>query len=900
MSADRGRLTHTPSRRYREVVSQQGRVLLEADWNEGQRLLTEGARETALDVVGPTGTPDDGYLVTADTSGFAAGAGTMYVGGVRLRLDEPVLYAKQREWLDTTDTAPWGNALWRDPAVLVKGAFAAVLLAREQEITAVEDPALRDVALGGPDTAARTRLLQRLVAIETKGTTCAAGQSVVDAFWSGRGLVADAATARLTSRARLQVSPETPVGAPSPCDPPTASGFLGADNQLIRVQVAAFDQKAGTGTLVWGYHNGSVLYRAYVQSATTIRLTTRPMAPEFEPRSGQVVQILARAAVLGDDAFAAALTGHFAKLTTAYAADSQTVTLPGPVPQPPYHDKAPVFVRLWEDRTDFTPGKPVSLTGIGLQVTITANGKGPLHVGDYWSFAVRPLTPNQVYPERFSSPQPPDGPRLWTCSLAFLNGNGKTVTVADDCRQPFDNLVELTARRGGTDCACTVCVTPEDHKSGRLTLQAAIDTVITQGGGTVCLEVGQYDIEKTVVVAGARSLRLSGKGPASLVRAKLTAFEISKSDSVALTDFALLCDGADEGGCAIVLHDLSASRVERLTLTCRAESWAAIGLGGALADVAIEDNHITSGIGITDFPDEKTGATGLLDVRVERNQLACERVAVSLANVTVHQRMSRIAANRVSGCKAVGFRLVGATVPGFGVEVIGNELEIVGDGIEAGVDGLRILDNDLKAFDPDNKATTARYAILLWEGGARKRLDNIQISGNRIAAFKAAVVADARLGALAITGNHISADAGVLIKQHSDSDERQLEAIIVGDNRMTAIRTSAVSITGASGRTAVTGNQLDGGVDVDSKDGDCVFSHNHCTLARTPKANVHLNARTLVMASNRIVGGTAVVLRASAPAGQSLCTVVGNIISPGILLDGAPLAAPWVSLNVIG
>ena len=37
------------------------------------------------------------------------------------------------------------------------------LLAAEQEVSAVEDPALADVALGGPDTMQRRRILQRFV-----------------------------------------------------------------------------------------------------------------------------------------------------------------------------------------------------------------------------------------------------------------------------------------------------------------------------------------------------------------------------------------------------------------------------------------------------------------------------------------------------------------------------------------------------------------------------------------------------------------------------------------------------------------------------------------------------------------------------------------------------------------
>ena len=49
MAGDRSRISYSQSRKYREVVSQQGRVLLEADSNEGQRIFSEEVRHHALD-----------------------------------------------------------------------------------------------------------------------------------------------------------------------------------------------------------------------------------------------------------------------------------------------------------------------------------------------------------------------------------------------------------------------------------------------------------------------------------------------------------------------------------------------------------------------------------------------------------------------------------------------------------------------------------------------------------------------------------------------------------------------------------------------------------------------------------------------------------------------------------
>ena len=65
MAADRARVSYDPSRKWRGLVAQQGRVTVEADWNEAAAIDAERDRRLTLDVVGALGTPDGGYVVTA-------------------------------------------------------------------------------------------------------------------------------------------------------------------------------------------------------------------------------------------------------------------------------------------------------------------------------------------------------------------------------------------------------------------------------------------------------------------------------------------------------------------------------------------------------------------------------------------------------------------------------------------------------------------------------------------------------------------------------------------------------------------------------------------------------------------------------------------------------------------
>ena len=53
MGSDRARMSYDPSRHWRGVINQQGRVTLEADWNEAAAIAAEDDRAQLVDVIGP-------------------------------------------------------------------------------------------------------------------------------------------------------------------------------------------------------------------------------------------------------------------------------------------------------------------------------------------------------------------------------------------------------------------------------------------------------------------------------------------------------------------------------------------------------------------------------------------------------------------------------------------------------------------------------------------------------------------------------------------------------------------------------------------------------------------------------------------------------------------------------
>ena len=500
MTSDLARVTYDPSRHYQGVVAQQGRVSLEADWNEAQAISREQTETRTLDLVGPAASPDHGYriepVVTDD--GSATGdlwirRGTAYVGGQRVSLSSDVCYSSQPDWRDYA-----GDPLWLDPAIPDEPHELIYLMLREQEVSAVEDPALRDVALGGPDTSQRLRLLQRVVRYPTTAPSWEdAWEQLIGERWDASGFRLEKRSRRLEACARLQVAGTPAEGQEQPADQGT---YLGPNNQLIRVQVSRIDDD-GTPFLVWGYDNASFMYRLSSVSpgpergTTALELATAPVDAYHQPAEKQAVEVLRGAASLTREDLIAAATGQVAVVTRAYDPDTCTVVIRTTLP--PEYDPARnrLFLRVWEEEFKCKPGEDHELGHTGIRVRLTVPEDAPpgrFAAGACWMVAVRPAvgpgSVGVVYPHRIlDAPQPPDGPRLWLTPLAFVRWHPRA-PAAEDCLPRFEHLASRE-RSGGS---CTVRIGPQDVGGGWV-LQDAIDAHASRDHATtICLEPGSY------------------------------------------------------------------------------------------------------------------------------------------------------------------------------------------------------------------------------------------------------------------------------------------------------------------------------------------------------------------------------------------------------------------------
>ena len=262
------------------------------------------------------------------------GPGTLYLGGERLDLDAPVAYSAQPDWLDHST-----DPLWVPPAVPAAAGTSyelVYLLAAEQEVSAVEDPALADVALGGPDTMGRQRILQRFVRQPCQSASCfGAWTALVDSLGPA-GQRFDPASMMIESTAALQVSFTSP-GTAGPCQPATTGGYLGVENQMIRVMVTSVDA-SGVPTIVWGFDDASFLYPVGTASPdpgsgdTTLTLASAPVDSYHYPVLGQAVELLRDAVQLTATDYIASPAGFVSTLTAGYAPASMSLTISGEPP----------------------------------------------------------------------------------------------------------------------------------------------------------------------------------------------------------------------------------------------------------------------------------------------------------------------------------------------------------------------------------------------------------------------------------------------------------------------------------------------------------------------------------------------------------------------------------------
>jgi hypothetical protein len=544
-NGDITRLLDQPGKHYVGARMQQGRTVLDSDFNEEATLGDEERRRVLADVVGSTGSPDRGFAAAleigdavtrqpvsfngeppVETLNYRISPGTMYVAGLRFEHEaralggvaggDPIAFQRDFLQMGAADAPQTGD----------NHSQLTYLHGWQQWVSATEDEELRERALGDDiDTSLRVRRMARVEVREVANAQDCAGawDEVRQQIEAQAGGAFDDSGHELLSPARLRVTlvPGESLDTCAPCAPDDVGRYLGANNQTIRIMLAAPDR------YVWGFDNASPLYRVELGPAADglvpVRMLTEPRDEARWPLVNTVVELLPWSALLDNQEKVAGEVGVHLRVAEGFDPDTTSFQLDAAdLPQldelvrewdaaHPDIDRLPndadpdgryLYLRIWHRLDADTdpvlldtaagPNNHALLRRQGLLPEFTGGGRP----GDYWVVTVRPNTPQQVAPWNLTQPGgvPPHGPRHVYAPLSLITfrppgagepANTEVVESLLDCRRLFRPLVD----RAG--CCTHTVGNGVDSLGDYVSIQAAIDALPPEGG-KVCVLPGTY------------------------------------------------------------------------------------------------------------------------------------------------------------------------------------------------------------------------------------------------------------------------------------------------------------------------------------------------------------------------------------------------------------------------
>jgi hypothetical protein len=534
------RFLHRPKQHYVGVRMQQGRTILDSDWNEEALLEAEDRRATLLELVGSHGSTNAGFRISKVVGAlnknsigydFTIAAGSFLLGGMRFCLEQAETYRTQRDWLGV-DARP--GLLPDAPTTAELKALPGgvrydlvYLHAWEQPVSAVEDHELRERALGGPDSSTRLRRMRRVEIAPNVGTDVPteAFEAMFASLEEADLAHYDHATAELVSHARLTVGFVADPN-PSPCDASAPAGYVGYEDQAIRVELR------GKNKFCWGYCNAAPVYRVRVNKndPTRLRFINQPRDDERAPKIGQIVELLPWSAKLPNDEKVAELQGALARVTIGYDPKSREIVIDQKLPaewldwletheqhlsERDGDNKRYLYLRVWDRNSDtespplirFSPGKPVPLAGTGLQVTFDPSGRS----GDYWIIAARKATPAKPTPWDLLTGAAPHGTRHFYAPLAVIRWSLEPKFGAEirDARR--------TIRRLGERGCCTISVGNGIVSHGLVDSFEDAVAELPPEGGRICLLPGTHNLDGMGTISDRANIEIVGCGPTTVV-----------------------------------------------------------------------------------------------------------------------------------------------------------------------------------------------------------------------------------------------------------------------------------------------------------------------------------------------------------------------------------------------
>ncbi|MBD2158528.1 DUF6519 domain-containing protein [Leptolyngbya sp. FACHB-16] len=559
MKGDFSRFTFDSKNRYSRVLMQQGRVQLDADWNEQLDISAYRTETEITDFIGQSGAPENnaGFVISVIDEGtnLKIGQGRFYIEGM---LFENYSYSADVD-VTFTNQPDFPNATIEDFLSKRKpdGKYLVYLDVCQHHITALEAPTIRDIALGGADTTTRVKNVWQVKLCKLEDADTLNRSDYGGPGWQPEGEAA-------ISEGKLTVK-ATP-------------GAI-TENQLYRVEIHQGNEGSKTKStdnvsFKWSRDNGAIA--AQVEASTDEDFIIK--------NAGRDADLAFPVGALVEFSNAnLPLNGKPGILATVKRVQSNRLTVEWKAPdtQPPENLKELTIARRWDC------SKEIGIESFNefyeLEQSITVKFElGKLYkTGDYWLIPSRALTGSIEWsPEAQSA----HGIRHRYCSLALLERKDGIFSVLADWRSIFKPITSGLLNKAG------------DTMTGSLT----IDQNLSVTGKAA---IGYNSTNQTAALAINGNVGIGTTSPGSM---------LSVAGGVAIGSNSLV---AASDGQLLVQNSIRAARIGIGTLPNSVLSVAgevAIGYSYAGSNSAPENGLLVEGnIGVgTPIPQSKLSVAG--------------------------------------------------------------------------------------------------------------------------------------------------------------------------------------------------------------------------------------------------------------------------------------------------
>jgi hypothetical protein len=537
MKGDFSQWMFNPTDNFAGVLHQQGRVLLDKDWNDQTQINRYWQETTAQDVIGggmaavPATAPDAFKVTHAQVVGTDVNLtllpGRIWADGLLVHLDGTAPVNRTATYLQPPIQDPPGTV-----ATIAAGVRDAVILEVWPEaLNGFQLPnTLIEPALGGPDTTERvhTAMALRLFRLDADETCDTIRDRLADDF---------------ASKGKLTVSlqPTTVIGGD--CPVVAGGGYTGFEHHLYRIEIAQVD--AATPMFKWSQFNGGLVGRGLFDAVNRqVQITANLPAITSSGLSEFYLEAVQYQTNVG---FWRVTYGATVTLNNDNELELPVTPTYGSIPTPSDPANPAIFFRLWNGIrpiTDFpvvvAPTEPNPLAD-GIRLAFDAAATGNYTPGDYWTFTVRAGEISN--PEILINHQPPAGIHYHRVPLAELTWDADQnisfeALQIEDCRQVFRPLTRQKI-------CCTLLVGDGLTSKGDFNSLEEALRHLPASGGKICLLPGQH--QANAEIRNRRNIQISGCGVHTIVtphtdpnRINQPIFTIDASENIQLDQMTLM------------------------------------------------------------------------------------------------------------------------------------------------------------------------------------------------------------------------------------------------------------------------------------------------------------------------------------------------------------------------